>query len=500
MHSTEYEYKKYLQLIIRRKVLFVMLALLIMTAMIILSYVLPRKYEASSTVFIEKNVISELVRGITVTPSMEDSIRVLTYAITSRTILGKVVDSLDLNVSRKNTADVDAIINRLQRNTTVKVKDKDLFTISFTDKDPRMARDFVNTLIRIYIEQSTSSKRGESYGATQFLSEQIDTFRAKMEQAEARANEYKRDKGGIIAIDEGKLFEEINTAQQKLYELELRRRQLEGMRQFTRKTSDPLQVKLASLQKRLDELRIEYTDNYPEVTRVKSDIETVREQMKLQSGGGYQRLEPQELEKIESEIAALRASESSLRRYIATNQGLLRRLPSAKAGLEKLEMERNNQKNIYDQLYARHGQSEVSKQMEVQDKSTTFRIVDAAMLPTKPVSPNRLKIMLMGILGGIAGSFVTLLLLDQMDGTVRDVDFVKGLGVPVLAVISRIHNQRDVDLQHRRTVRLLSVAGVYLLFLLCFPLMELMGLTYMDNLLDNLNHADYVQGVMDRLR
>jgi polysaccharide biosynthesis transport protein len=500
MHSTEYEYKKYLQLIIRRKVLFAMLALLIMTCMFILSYALPRKYEATSTVFIEKNVISELVKGITVTPSMEDSIRVLTYAITSRTILSKVVDSLDMNVSGKNTADTDAIITRLQRNTTVKVKDKDLFTISFTDKDPRMAKDFVNTLIRIYIEQSTSSKRGESYGATQFLSEQIDTFRTKMEQAEARANEYKRDNGGIIGIDEGKLFEEINVAQQKLYDLELRRRQLEGMRQFTRKTSDPLQVKLASLQKRLDELRVEYTDNYPEVTRVKSDIETVREQMKVRSGGGYQHLEPQELEKIESEVAALKASESSLRRYIATNQGLLRRLPTAKAGLEKLEMERNNQKNIYDQLYARHGQSEVSKQMEVQDKSTTFRIVDAATLPKKPVSPNRLKIMLMGILGGIAGSFVALLLLDQIDSTVKDVDFVKGLGVPVLAVISRIHNQRDVDRQHRRTVRLLSVAGIYLLLLLCFPVMELMGLTYMDNLLDNLNQVDFVQGVTDRLR
>jgi len=499
MHSTEYEYKKYLQLIIRRKTLFIMLALLIMTSMIILSYALPRKYEASSTVFIEKNVISELVKGITVTPSMEDSIRVLTYAITSRNLLNKVVDNLDMNISRKNV-DTEALITRLQRNTTVKVKDKDLFTISYKDTDPRMARDFVNTLIRIYIEENTSSKRGESYGATQFLSEQIATFKSKMEQAEARANEYKRQHGGVIAIDEGKLFEEINVAQQKLYDLELRRRQLEGMRRVTRRSSDPLQAKLTVLEKRLAELRVEYTDNYPEVTRVKSDIETVKEQMRLHGGAGYQGLEPQELEKIDSEVAALKASESSLRRYIATNQDLLRRLPSAKAGLEKLELERTNQKNIYDQLYARHGQSEVSKQMEVQDKSTTFRIVDAAMLPKKPISPNRLKIMFMGFVGGIVGSFLALLLLEQIDGTVKDVDFVKGLGVPVLAVVPRIFIQRDVDRQRRKTIRLLSFAGVYLVFLLCFPLMELMGLTYMDNLLDNLNKVEFLHGVMDQFR
>ena len=88
--------------------------------------------------------------------------------------------------------------------------------------------------------------------------------------------------------------------------------------------------------------------------------------------------------------------------------------------------------------------------------------------------------MLMGIVGGIAASFGVLLLLEQMDNTVKDVDFVKGLGLPVLAVISRIHNQQEEDLQQRRTRRFFSLAGVYLLFLLCFPLMEVMGLTYVD--------------------
>ena len=244
MEPNEYEYKKYLQLIVRRKELFVSLALLFMTCGIVLSYVLPRKYVATSTVFIEKNVISEMVKGITVTPSMEDTIKVLTYAATSRTLLTKVVDSLDMNVAKGNNADMDAIVKNLQGAITVNLtKDNNLFTISYTDNNPRMARDVVNTLVRLYIEENTSSKRGESYDATKFLSEQIDTFKAKLEKAEADLNNYKRDQGGVIAIDEGRLFEEINLSQQKLYDLELQRRQLEGKRQFTRKSSDPLHAK-----------------------------------------------------------------------------------------------------------------------------------------------------------------------------------------------------------------------------------------------------------------
>jgi len=492
MQSTDFDYKKYLQLIVRRKKLFVAVALFVMTAAVVVSYLLPRKYVATSTVFIEKNVISELVRGITATPSMEDTIQVLTYAITSRTLLSKVADSLDMNLARGSTTDMDEIIKNLQKNTTVRVRDRNLFTISYTDSDPRMARDFVNALVRLYIEENTSSKRGESYEATKFLSEQIETFKTKLEKAESELNNYKRDKGGVISVDEGRLFDEINVSQQKLYDLELQRKQLEGKRKITRKSSDPLETRLAALQKRLDELRIDYSESYPDIIKVKADMETVREQMKSGAGSAHQSLDPLELERLESEIAAIKSSEESLRRYVSTNQKLLQSLPSAKAGLEKLETAKNSQKNIYDQLFARHGQSEVSKQMEVQDKTTTFRVVDAAVLPKKPTSPNRMKIMLLGWVAGIAAGIGALLLLDQMDTTVRDVDYLKGLGVPVLAVISRIYNQEEVELQRRKTVRLLCFAGGYLLFLLCFPVMELLQVSYIDTLLNSLHQSHAV--------
>lgn len=499
MQPSEPEYKKYLQLVLRNKERFVVIALLLMTAVFAVSLLLPRKYQASSTVFIEKNVISELVRGITVTPSMEDTINVLTYAITSRSLLTKVVDSLDLDLS-KNPAEIEQLVRSLQRNTTVKVKDKNLFTVSFIHENPRIARDFVNTLVRLYIEENISSKRGESYDATKFLSEQIDNFNGKLEKAENEVNAFKRDKGGIISIDEGRLFEEINTAQQKLYDLELRRRQLEGMRNVTRRANDPLQSRLSLLQKRLDELRVGYTDSYPEVVKVKGDIETVKEQMAARGRSESQPLDPQELARIDAEVDAIRITEHGLQRYIRTNRSLLQSIPSAKAALDKLELEKQNQKNIYDQLFARHGQSEVSKQMEVQDKTTTFRVVDPALLPVKPSSPNRLKIMLMGMVAGLAASFGLLFLMDQLDRSVKDVEFVKGLGAPVLAIIPRMQDPLLEARQRRRSIKIFCGAGAYFLVLLCFPVMELMGLPYMDSLLDRIHQMDVARAAQGLLR
>jgi polysaccharide chain length determinant protein (PEP-CTERM system associated) len=354
--------------------------------------------------------------------------------------------------------------------------------------------------VRLYIEENTSSKLGESSDAAKFLTEQIDTFKSKLDKTEAAENVYKRGKGDIIAIDEGKLFEEINIARQKLYDLELQRKQLEGTRQLSKKGRDPLQIKLISLQKNLDELRSKYTENYPEVISVKGEIETVKGLIAAGKGVGDLQIDPQELAKIDLQIAAIKESEDGMKRYITSNQAIMRTIPSAKAELEKLELSKNNLKNIYDQLFARQGQSEVSKQMEVQDKSTTFRIVDPAILPTKPVSSNRLKIMLMGILGGIAGSFGILLFLDQNDKSLKGVDYAKGFGMPILAVIPHIQDLRETELQRKQNVWLYALAGAYFLLILSFPAMEVLGLSFGDKLVDSIHYIDFIQNLKDHLQ
>jgi polysaccharide chain length determinant protein (PEP-CTERM system associated) len=486
MQQSEFDYRHYLALIIARKRLFVVVALAVMAAAVVYSYVLPKKYEARSTVFIEKNVISELVKGIAVTPSMEQAIKGLSEAITSRTIITKVLNDLDLDVTARSDAEIEARVRAIQQNIVIKLKGDNIFTISYVDKDPRVARDFVNTLVRRYVEENISSKREESYGAIKFLSEQIDTFRGKLDEAEGELNRYKTEKGGVIAIDEAKLFEEINVAQQKLYDIQLRRRHLEGLRPVTRKAGDPLQVKLVALQKQLEELRVSYTDSYPEVLRVKGEIETLKEQMKNRSPQQETVIDPQEFEKAEAELQALKVSEDGLKRYIATNQALLRNIPSAKAGLEKLELEKKNRKDLYDQLMARHGQSEVSKQMEVQDKTTTFRIVDPAVMPSSPISPNRVKIMLMGIVAGLGSGLGLIVLLDRLNNAVHSVDVLKGMGIPVLAVIPKIRTDEAISRERSENIRVFTAAGAFFMVILAFLVMELLNISPVDRIISRL--------------
>lgn len=469
------EYQKYLQLILKKKRLFVAVALVLMTAGIAVSYLLPKKFEATSVVFIEKSIISELVKGLAVTSTVEDKMKALTYAISSRTLIAKTIDDLDLNIKAGGAARTEQMINAFQKQLVVKQKDKEgLFIISFQHENPVVARDFVNTLVRRYIEENVSSKREESYGATKFISEQIGSFKEKYEKADAEVKKIRSDKGTILSRDQGMLAKEIADAQQKLDDLRIKRVQIEGQRAVLKSGDD--RSKLVALQKRLDELRRQYTENYPDVVRVKGEIDELQGAMKGRAGFS----DPQELERLDIELRSIRQAEDGQRRVIATDRQLLMEVPAARAQLEKSEQELNNQKILYDQLVARQGQSEVSKQMEVQDKTTTYRVVDPAVLPAKPVSPNRVMIIAFGIIGGVAASFGLLLLLDHFDRSFKASDEIDMLQLPVLAVIPQILKPDEIALETRRDRRLYRFAGAYFTLVLATLAFEALRMIDLD--------------------
>lgn len=470
----DFDYKKYLKLIVRKKYLFVVMALVIMTGVVIASYLMPKKYEAKATVFIEKSIVAELVKGIAVTPAVEERLRVLAYTIKSRGLLLKVFKDLDLNGNNKNDAQVEESVRAFQKNTDLKMKDQEgLFTISFTHSDPRIARDYVNTLVHRYIEENTSSKREESYGASRFLSEQIAAVKAKLDDAEARTTVFKRSNGGVLAQGEGELLRDIAEAQQRISEAAQKRRHLENQLNLAKK-ADPLQGRLAALQKRKQELTLIYTDIHPEVMELNNQIAAIKDGSAAR-GESASSAPTLEQESIRLEINAQRDIENSLKRMIDSKYAMLKTIPAAKTGLEELEREKNNQKVLYEQLVTRLGQSEMSKQVEVNDKSTTFRIVDPAVMPTKPVSPQRVPMVLLGILAGLAGSFALLVLLDQLDRSVRSIDTLKSLGVQLLAIVPAMDNPAQLANNRRKDLYFFTVAGAYFLLILSVIPYELLS-------------------------
>jgi uncharacterized protein involved in exopolysaccharide biosynthesis len=407
----ELDIRKYLQIIHRKRYLAIAVAAGIIALVIAASYILPRSFEASATVSIEKNYLNVLMQDIAVASSIEEGVQALSFVIMSRGMILKVLSELDVDLESKNEADIEKLVKHFQKKTQIKFetnrsnnRNMELFTVSYRDSNPRFARDYVNTLVNRYIVDSISSKRQDAVGANRFVSEQMELYKRKLDRIET----------------------------------ELARRPKEqGMHQ--------LPARLAVLQKKYDELLMQYTENHPEVVRLKAEIETTREQILMQHDRGGENDSESGPDGAAGDVKKKQTVQSGKRKSITD-----------------LERDREAYKKIYESLVASIGRSAVSAQVEVTAKADTFRILDPAVLPIEPAGAPRWKIILLGIAAGITGGVGLVIFLDMMDRTIRNIDSLKDLGIPVIGMIPRIQNA-GVIIETRRKDRLVySAAGLYL--------------------------------------
>lgn len=458
MNNITRQYRYYIALVRKQKLLFFAASLLTMTSITVASYMLPKIYEAQTTIFIEQNVITDLVKGIAITPTMQAKIKHLTATLTSRTLLLKVIKELDKDLSFANDAEQDKYLKTLDKRITIALNEKQgLLVITFRDNNPKFAQDFVNTLARVYIELNTSTKREESIDATNFLAQQIETFKKRIEQADAAINTFKSEKGLILSNDEPILRGEINVAEKKLEDLTIRRSDLEAKLSILMTPRGSSRKGESSAEANLRHLRSIYTDQNPKVQKAMQAVQAARQNKGTGDGGTLTGSD--EIKLLQNEIETLKTMEGQQRRIIEENKTMFRQLPQIKADLAELESKKAEEAQIYKQLVTRYGQSEISKQMELADKAVSFRVIDPAITPQAPVSPNRVAIITMGIILGIGVGFAVIILLDRLNPTMRSLDEIRTLGLPVLAIIPAMTNPDEVQAQRRKERMITTGAG-----------------------------------------
>ncbi len=435
--STELDIGKYARLIYTKRVLFALIVMIVTTVLVIAAYLKPKLYEAKSIIFIERSLINDLVKNVTISPSFEDRTRALSIVMKSRNFLMKVLADLDIDVHNRSAEDVEGMVRGFQNATEIRAdtnagnrQDMDVFIVSFIGRDPNFASNYVNALIRRYITDNLSMKQEEVYGANQFLLEQIDLFKKKIARTEAEIARIRKDKWVVQ------------------------------------------NERLTLLQKRLSELLMQYTENHPEVIKVKAEIEQLQEQTKLKKGG------------TETSPGAGMAADGERGEPArdAEGPGPARDVPAGKKSLLDLQHERDMNKKIYEELLATLGKSEFSTQVEIHDKAGAFKIVEPAIVPTRPISRNVIKMILIGILGGIAAGFGVVIGLDLLDTSLRSVEAVKKLGLPVLAIIPTIQTVQEAARTRKKDRLLYTAVGVYLTGLMAIVLIEMLGLPYVDNI------------------
>ena len=491
------EIYRYLGAAYRHRLVAVVVALLVMTLVGAYTFTLPKIYQADSTVFIERSVIDSLVKGIAVTANLNDKVRVLKYALLSRDLIVKTLEKIDSKIFTKSKPEQQNYIASLQKKIKIGVRGSDLFTVTLDGPDPVFVQKFVNTLVGQYMESNISLKRDEAYGANRFLEEQIQSFKQKLEKTEDAITDFRNKQGIFFTVDEKTTLEEIKEYTKEIEKLELMiasmtskkkqlKEQLAGMSPtvesiFSMDTGSEdgmSSPQLVAMEQRLNDLRLRYTESYPEIVRLKFEINSLRQRLEAQSQDGMAQDEvaggskmtsfnplyldvQQRLLEVQGELSDARSKKQSLDQMIAKRKIELKNVPETRKQLNVLVQERNSYQKLYQELLGRMGKAEVSKQMEIGNKAATFRVVDAAILPETPISPNLMKMLLLAIVAGLASAAGIIFLFENLDNRLRDPGLLESYGVEVIAIIPNIVDHQEMRRRRRKDLLLVTISGVY---------------------------------------
>jgi uncharacterized protein involved in exopolysaccharide biosynthesis len=415
------EIKDYLDIALRRKWFFIIPFMAI--SMIVMGYArwAPKSYQASTLILVEQPQLSTNYVQPTVTERMEDRLRTIEQQITSRSFQEVIVEEFDLLKKAEKTSSLESVIQSLRKRITIQVTGSQAFSISFKDRDPVMAMKIANRLTTLFIERNLQQREGLARGTVTFLDKELQRVQKLLLEQERKVSEFR-------TRHLGELPEQLDA---NLRTLDRLQNQLQNTTQANVLESDDVVV-LNALLKRL---RLKYTDEHPEIIRLKARI------AELESGksnmGGTATADA-------ASITQLRAEENRLLQdSIKEYQRRVEMTPKVDQQLRELTRGYEVTQREYQSLLDKRLQAEMAASMESMQKGERFLILDEAKIPVRPFKPDRQKVLLIGLLIAMASGVGLVAVIEYLDTSFYNIeDLERFAELPVIASISKVREKK----------------------------------------------------------
>jgi protein tyrosine kinase modulator len=486
---TDFDISKILNTLDRRKGLIVSVFVVVASLAVYLATVLPNVYQSNALILVTPQRVPTSFVASTVTIDLSERMQSITQEIMSRTQLEKIVR--EFNLYPKVVSFEDRIVV-LRASVKIESRRNNVFQLSFESEDPEKAKQVTSRLGSLFIEQNLNAREQQAQGTKSFINAETERLRKELEEQEAVVTKYKAAHGY-------ELTDQLDT---NLRSLEQLRRGLEGNNQRLLALQDrkailqkqnveadipkvdplagplaiplnsvPQSVQLEMKKKELDSLLQRYSNKHPDVIRAKKEIQALENESsepipnqpnstKTSNTNPVKRVLQTQITDIDSEIKALYAQSEGIRSQISLLQARVDNTPVRALELTKISRGYDITLKKYQDLLAKSLESELAENMEKKQKGEQFQILDPANFPVKPARPNRLMIILMGLVAGLAGGIGLAIFWDNLDSSFRRGEEINAyVNVPLLATLPALVTRGSV-LEQRRAQGLLVLASI----------------------------------------
>jgi polysaccharide chain length determinant protein (PEP-CTERM system associated) len=452
----------------RRKWLGLVVFILPLVAMFTAIMALPDLYQSTALVLVERQQVPEAFVRSTVTSQLEIRLHTISQEILSRSRLEALVTRLGLYPELKGQVSTEEATDRLRRDIRLELKSAEAgkagattsFALSYRGANPQTVAVVTNTLASFYIEENLKARERQAAGTSEFLRVQLADAKKRLDEQEAKMGELQRRyqgelpqqlQGNLVTLDA--MNQQLRYNNDTQIRLSQRRDQLTEQLAQARVTEgggpEPDEVRLARLKQELVTLRIKYTDLWPDIIRIKDEIERLEKQM----AGPRPKAAPttevaltpqalrlqEQVQLVDTEMKLAKQEERRLKGSIEVYQKRLENAP--KREQEYLDATRDYQstKELYNSLTKRSEEAQLAESMEQRQKGEQFRILDPAVPSGIPTAPVRSRLLMMSIAVSLALGAGAMVLAELLDTSFHSTaDLRAYTTIPVLVNIPRI--------------------------------------------------------------
>ena len=475
----ELKFEDYLAILSRRRWLLILPALSVAFIGYALSLALPTRYTSHTVVLVESPTVPDSYVKPVVSEDLNQRLASMQEQILSRTRLQHLVEQFGMYKEDVSKVPMEVLVARLQRSITVKPLNPTQgtqptalpgFNVDVTLGEPWLAQRICTEITSMFMEQNLRLRQQQAEDTTQFLGAQLQEAKSKLDEQDAKLADFQSHYVGELPENEQNnltlvmgLSPQLEAATQSLNQAREEKAFVESMLkqqvaawEAAQKGQNPetLEQQIAKEQEQLVSLQARYTDEYPDVVKLKADIAQLEKRIQdtgatKQKDPGEQQakvssIEPPEIQQLRAQlhqaelaVTQKQTEQAHLQGQLNTLQSRLQLSPKIQQEFKYLTRDYQTALEFYNDLLKKRNESQMATELEHRQQGEQFRVLDAPSFPERPSFPNRPLFGLGGLGAGLLLGVGLVQLAELRDKSIRSKQDVETyLRLPTLAQIS----------------------------------------------------------------
>jgi polysaccharide biosynthesis transport protein len=471
----------YLGALRRRYLYLITIAPAALCACLIAAFAITPQYQSTATILLEPSSVPKDIIETTVISYSDQQIEIVQGRVMTIESLKPIVAQIDPYPKEKNLSEgekakrvlQDTSVERVDPVTLKPQTESNAFSLHYNNPDPEIAAAVAARLAQLFLTYNQLRRTEAAEEAAGFLHKQSDDIVRQMHDVDAQLATLKGKYGEALpellsrnqaTIDDRQrqldaIQQQILTAQEKEAELSLQLSQTSP--NLITQSGDLTDV--ATVRAKLTEAEQRYTPEHPEVKRLKRALETLMAQNgsgnKLNANNPQYLMTETELKGTRNSLAGLKAQADQISAKLERSRAWVEETPVAEREISEVLRRKEVLQNEYQRTQDRLQSANLAETFESKQGGERFSMVREPTVATSPVYPNRLGLILLGLVFGGALSVIAVAIAESTDSSVRTPrDILLPDGVSMLASIPFIDNTID---RRGRALKITSFIAAY---------------------------------------